>query len=93
MLLQNEIQNYVATILPDLGSDYRITARIYLDLKHTSERCQQARIINSKTVLEDFLRGFNSSQGLFDVVDTTRKTVAAQKLIGQCLREMADDVG
>lgn len=68
-LLWNAITDHVHHNVHDLGSDYKIVARIYANLKGLGEVCNRAGILNRPSMMEEFARGFTGSKQLFDFVD------------------------
>ncbi|KKA25646.1 C-x8-C-x5-C-x3-H zinc finger protein [Rasamsonia emersonii CBS 393.64] len=62
------LTQYVARNLPNVSSP-KIVTRIYANVKGLGHACHQAGIIESPSLMEDFVRGFNESRLLFDFVD------------------------
>jgi len=88
--LSNAINELVAERFPHLGEP-RVIVRIYADIKSLSDLLVKAKIIDVKSIFEDFVRGFNGAKQLFDFVDAgTSKDAAGDKTIGG-YRCAADD--
>jgi hypothetical protein len=67
-LLCAALTQYVARQLPTISAP-KIVTRIYANVKGLGMACYHAGIIESPSLLEDFVRGFNESRLLFDFVD------------------------
>ena len=85
-LLWNALTSDVHRRIPNLGSDYKVVARIYANLKGLGEACNRAGILEHPMLIEDFARGFTGSKQLFDFVDVgTGKDRADDKISGTVL--------
>jgi hypothetical protein len=77
------LTQYVSRNLPNVSSP-KIMTRIYANVKGLGNACHQAGIINTPSLMEDFVRGFNESRLLFDFVDVgTGKDRADDKIGGK----------
>lgn len=54
---------------PDLMSTMKVKARVYANIDLLAERCVDAGIIDSPSLIYDFFRGFTRARSLFDVID------------------------
>jgi hypothetical protein len=76
------LTQYVARNLPNVASP-KIITRIYANVKGLASACYQTGIIDSPSVMNDFVRGFNESRLLFDFVDVgSGKDRADDKIAG-----------
>jgi hypothetical protein len=66
--LTTTLNEYVARNLPNVTSP-KIVTRVYANVKGLGDACYNAGIVNKPSVVDDFVRGFNESQPLFDFVD------------------------
>ena len=80
-LLSTALLDYATEKLPQIGNP-RILARVYADTSTLGEVLLKARIIDRPTVLNEFVRGFNSASVCFDFVDAGRtKDTVSDKII------------
>lgn len=61
--LQDYVESHFAGIAP------KIMTKIYANVKGLSENCARGGIINEQSLLDDFVRGFNGTVPLFDLID------------------------
>ncbi|RMZ77446.1 hypothetical protein DV738_g4421, partial [Chaetothyriales sp. CBS 135597] len=64
----------------------KLVLRIYADLAALSDLLVRSQIIESPLTLDDFIRGFNSSEALFDFVDTGNRPGATADKVCQLLK-------
>lgn len=55
--------------VPTLPSEYRIVVRIYVNMIGFSRKYQSVGILESSDGFERFIRGFNKTDPLFEIVD------------------------
>lgn len=79
--LWTALDNFVASNFPSITSP-KIMTRIFANVKGLSELCVRAGIINEYSLLDDFVRGFNSTRALFDFVDVGAGKDSANDKIG-----------
>jgi hypothetical protein len=70
--LWNAANEFASEALPHLTSP-KVVARIYVNAKGVGEMLQKSGILDSLSLFEDFMRGFNSCKLLFDFVDAGNK--------------------
>jgi hypothetical protein len=76
---------FAAESLPHLTSP-KIVARIYANAKGVAEALQKVGSIDKTALFEDFMRGFNSCNLLFDFVDAgTQKDRVNDKIAGMSI--------
>lgn len=68
MQLSTALQDYVGSSFPGIASP-KIMTKIYTNMKGLSDMCIRGGLLNEQTLLDDFIRGFNESIPLFDMVD------------------------
>ncbi|MCJ1479388.1 hypothetical protein MMC13_008073 [Lambiella insularis] len=68
-ILWGAVKDYVQLNVLGLSSDYKIVTRVYANVKGLGDVCKRAGIIESSTIMEDFMRGFTGSKQLFDFID------------------------
>lgn len=85
MLLNESIRTFVQTDgVPKLPSHYRIVARIYVNLIGFSRKYCSAGILQSQDGFEQFIRGFNKTYPLFEIVDAgNEKECSDSKIRGK----------
>ncbi|RMD44972.1 hypothetical protein DV735_g50, partial [Chaetothyriales sp. CBS 134920] len=64
----------------------KLVLRIYADLVALSGLLVRSQIIESASTLDDFIRGFNSSEAFFDFVDTGNRPGATADKVSQLLK-------
>ncbi|PYH44007.1 CCCH zinc finger protein [Aspergillus saccharolyticus JOP 1030-1] len=67
--LHDELEGYVANQLPTV-KDLNILIRMYINVRGLSETCIRGGITIDSSLLEGFIRGFNSCYASMDIVDT-----------------------
>lgn len=67
--LSSALQAYVEDNFPGISAP-KIMTKIYANMKGLSDICMRGHIINEQSILDDFVRGFNGSIPLLDLVDT-----------------------
>ncbi|EYE96598.1 CCCH zinc finger protein [Aspergillus ruber CBS 135680] len=67
--LSSALRAYVEDNFPGISAP-KIMTKIYANMKGLSEICTRGHIINEQSALDDFVRGFNGSMPLLDLVDT-----------------------
>jgi hypothetical protein len=90
-LLHTEIKKLVEYLYP--GSDLPIMVNMYASLGGLAGKLKEAGVINRPNDLHDFVRGFNTSQDLFNIIDVgAGKEKADHKLRGlfQSLAHISD---
>lgn len=75
------LEHYLAGNFPSLTSP-KIMTKLYVNLKGLSDACVRGGIISDPSILDDFVRGFNGSMPLFDLVDIGSKDKAQEKIGG-----------
>lgn len=64
----------------------KIITKMYINMKALCDACVRGGIITDPSILDEFLRGFNHSFPLFDIVDVgTAKNAAHDKIKGMRL--------
>lgn len=65
--------------------------KLYVNVKGLSDTCVRAGIVSDPSLVDDFVRGFNSSAPLFDLVDIgSRKDKVHDKIGGmRCAHRVA----
>ena len=66
--LSTALQDYVDSNFPGIASP-KIMTKIYTNVKGLSDMCVRGGILHEQSLLDDFVRGFNESIPLFDMVD------------------------
>lgn len=80
--LTTTLNEYVARNLPNVTSP-KIVTHVYANIKRLGEVSYNAGIVDKPSVVDDFVRGFNDSQLLFDFVDIGQgKDSADDKISG-----------
>lgn len=88
--LRIQATEYLETF-SDLPSPLRIAARIYANVSGLAHTCVRAGIVNSPTVVEDFVRGFTRGNDLFDFIDVgAGKGRADEKIKAHFIHEIYD---
>ncbi len=80
--LLEAITNHIDHELPELPSESKVVTRIYANVKALAETCYEAGIVDRRSKLEDFVRGFTAGQSLFDFVDVASEKDVDDKLLG-----------
>lgn len=62
------IKDHIAELYPNEGSDWRSVVQIYLNLDGLSRKLYACDIVNSYT-FADFIRDFNSTSPLINIID------------------------
>ncbi len=83
-MLWAAVRDYAQQKIPGLSSDYKIVTRVYANLKGLGDVCHRAGILESPSIMEDFMRGFTGSKQLFDFIDVgSGKDRADDKVSGE----------
>lgn len=83
--LAGDLGAYISESLPNVVSP-KTVVRIFANLKELGRNYHQAGIIDSASVIDEFVRGFNASGLLFDLVDVGEGNGGAEeKILGNCL--------
>jgi hypothetical protein len=79
------VENYVADNFPTIISP-KIVTKMYVNMKALCDACIRIGVVMDPSLLDEFVRGFNSSFPLFDLIDVgTGKNAAHDKIKGmQC---------
>ncbi|KAI9828803.1 MAG: hypothetical protein M1832_001908 [Thelocarpon impressellum] len=85
-LLASAIRDYVEREVEDLGSDYKIVARIYANTKGLADTCFRAGIVDKPSKVEEFARGFTQSKHLFDFIDVGSGKERADSKVSEILK-------
>lgn len=79
------VEGYVTNNYPSIISPKVIT-KMYVNMKALCDACVRGGIITDPSTLDEFLRGFNNSFPLFDIVDVgTANNAAHDKIKGMRL--------
>lgn len=70
--LSSDLQAYVEDNFPGISAP-KIMTKIYANMNGLSDICMRGQIINEQSALDDFVRGFNGSMPLLDLVDTGKR--------------------
>jgi len=83
-LLWAAVRDYVQQKIPGISSDFKIVTRVYANVKGLGDVCHRAGILDSPSIMEDFMRGFTGSKQLFDFIDVgSGKDRADDKVSGE----------
>lgn len=88
--LHASLLDYITTHLPHLES-YRINVKIFADVSALSMILVKCKEIDRSDVLQEFIKGFNSTKLLFDIVDVGSKKDAAGDKVSENLRLSLSD--
>ncbi|GFF33219.1 hypothetical protein IFM46972_03817 [Aspergillus udagawae] len=78
--LSTALQDYITTHFPNIASP-KIVTMIYMNVKGLAHLCIQGGIKTELSVLEGFVRGFNSNSLLSDIIDVgAGKNKASDKI-------------
>ncbi|GIJ89274.1 hypothetical protein Asppvi_008205 [Aspergillus pseudoviridinutans] len=78
--LSTALQDYITTHFPNIASP-KIVTMIYMNVKGLTDLCIQGGIKTELSVLEGFVRGFNSNSLLSDIIDVgAGKNKASDKI-------------
>ncbi|CRG83728.1 hypothetical protein PISL3812_01083 [Talaromyces islandicus] len=83
--LTTSLNEYVARNLPNVTSP-KIVTRVYANVKGLGDACYNAGIVDKPSVVDDFVRGFNESQPLFDFVDIGQGKDRADDKISETIK-------
>jgi hypothetical protein len=76
------LNEYVAQNLPNVISP-KIVTHVFANIKGLGDACYNTGIVYKPSAVDDFVRGFNDSQPLFDFVDIGQgKDSADDKISG-----------
>ncbi|BDD55216.1 hypothetical protein MAP00_000761 [Monascus purpureus] len=64
----------------------KIVTKIFANVQGLGDLCVKAGVINERRVFEDFVRGFNNSKALFDLVDIGSEKGKASDKIEECFK-------
>ncbi|KAL3436186.1 hypothetical protein BDV09DRAFT_51445 [Aspergillus tetrazonus] len=74
------VENYVADNFPTIISP-KIVTKMYVNMKALCDACIRTGVVMDPSLLDEFVRGFNSSFPLFDLIDVgTGKNAAHDKI-------------
>ncbi|KAL4753254.1 hypothetical protein BDW72DRAFT_36487 [Aspergillus terricola var. indicus] len=74
------VENYVADNFPTIISP-KIVTKMYVNMKALCDACIRTGVVMDHSLLDEFVRGFNSSFPLFDLIDVgTGKNAAHDKI-------------
>lgn len=79
--LSTALEDYISSNFPSITTP-KIMTKIYANVKGLSDLCVKGGIINEPTLLDDFVRGFNGTVPLFDLVDIGAGNDKAHDKIG-----------
>jgi len=68
-LLKRSATEYIQALVPDVEYDYELVVYIYGNLRGLMKAYLEANIIHQQDDLERFIRGFNMSYPLFNIID------------------------
>jgi hypothetical protein len=88
--LHASILDYASTNLSHLDS-YKIKVKIFANTSSLADTLVKCKEISRSDLFNDFLRGFNSQQPLFDLVDVGSKQGAAADKLEVNLRDCFED--
>ncbi|OJJ37532.1 hypothetical protein ASPWEDRAFT_39231 [Aspergillus wentii DTO 134E9] len=80
--LSTALEDYISSNFPSITTP-KIMTKIYANVKGLSDLCVKGGIINEPTLLDDFVRGFNGTVPLFDLVDIGAGNDKAHDKIGE----------
>ena len=81
--LRDAVLYYFHRDFPDIHRDVKVVIRVYCNLKGFSKTCCDADIVDKTEDFVRFVRGFNMSDALCDIVDAgSGKECADEKLRG-----------
>ncbi|KAE8370091.1 hypothetical protein BDV27DRAFT_120014 [Aspergillus caelatus] len=83
--LYSALQDYVSGNFPAINCP-RVITKMYANVKGLSELCVRGGVTTEPSLIEDFVRGFNASYPLFDLVDTGAGKESAHDKIGEAFR-------
>ncbi|GAB1193835.1 hypothetical protein APSETT444_003068 [Aspergillus pseudonomiae] len=84
--LHSALQDYVSGNFPTINSPKVIT-KMYVNVKGLSDLCVRGGVTTEPSLIEDFVRGFNASYPLFDLVDIGPGKESAHDKIGDTLAD------
>ncbi|KAK1139739.1 hypothetical protein N8T08_011203 [Aspergillus melleus] len=67
--LQTALQNYVANNFPRIASP-KIITKLYVNVKGLAELCVRGGVTTEPSLIEEFVRGFNGTFPLCEMIDT-----------------------
>ena len=79
--LYSTLQDYVSCNFPAINCP-RVITKMYVNVKGLSELCVRGGVTTEPSLIEDFVRGFNASYPLFDLVDIGAGKESAHDKIG-----------
>ncbi len=80
--LLGAVTDHIDHQLPELPSESKVVTRIYANVKGLAETCYEAGIVDRRSKVEDFVRGFTAGESLFDFVDVASRKDVDDKLSG-----------
>ncbi|PLB51129.1 hypothetical protein P170DRAFT_382370 [Aspergillus steynii IBT 23096] len=80
--LQEALQNYIASNFPRIASP-KIITKLYVNVKGLAELCVRGGVTTEPFLIEEFVRGFNGSFPLFELIDTGSGKHSAQEKIAE----------
>jgi hypothetical protein len=85
--INNAVLDWARTNVPETPDEVKAVVRVYANVRNIADGCAKAGIITYPGQLEDFVRGFTSTDPLFDFVDVgTAKDAADEKVVGEYSR-------
>jgi hypothetical protein len=85
--INNAVLDWARINVPETPDEVKAVVRVYANVRSIADACAKAGIINYPSQLEDFVRGFTSTDPLFDFVDVgTAKDAADEKVVGEYSR-------
>ncbi|OOO10990.1 hypothetical protein OAory_01074600 [Aspergillus oryzae] len=84
--LYSALQDYVSGNFPTINSP-RVITKMYVNVKGLSDLCVRGGVTTEPSLIEDFVRGFNASYPLFDLVDIGAGKESAHDKIGDTLAD------
>lgn len=80
--LSKDLQRYVGSNFPGIASS-KIMTKIYINTKALTDMCIRGGVLNDLSLIGDFVRAFNETTPLFDIVDIgSEKDKACYKIGG-----------
>ncbi|KAF5859380.1 hypothetical protein ETB97_002940 [Aspergillus alliaceus] len=83
--LHSALQDYVFGNFPTINSP-KIITKMYTNVKGLSDLCLRGGVTTEPSLVDDFVRGFNASYPLFDLVDIGAGKESAHDKIGEAFR-------
>lgn len=85
LLLSSAANEFVSQTLPHLNNP-RVLVRIYANVRSTAEALCNSGVIDKPALFDDYIRSFNSSNVLFDIVDAGGRKDAIGDKLGELLK-------